>query len=242
MLQFLQAWRSMLYLEFIFLTQVKMPFNSISSALTDFIADLLFPSFCAHCGREGPRLCEGCFEGLEFLSTSLPKASTPEALASITSALAYTKQAHNLLHQLKYPGSPELAIFCAELLHEHTSTKSAELISWVPCHAARRRERGFNQAEIIAKHFARLRKTPARALLEKTKATGRQSRVTDPTERKENVAGSIRPLFATALHPPRSVLLIDDVCTTGATLGVCAAALKAVGVEEVYALTVAHGQ
>jgi ComF family protein len=216
--------------------------SSLLSWLSSSFAELLYPSFCAHCGRAGPRLCLGCFEELEFLPMTLPKAQTPDSLNSITAALVYTASVHNLLHQLKYPGSPEIAFFCAELLHEHAALPAVELITWVPSHGARRRERGFNQAEVIAKHFARLRNTPARALLQKTAATGRQARLSDPTKRKENVAGSIQPLLSTALKPPRSVLLIDDVCTTGATLGVCAAALKAVGVEQVFALTVAHGQ
>jgi predicted amidophosphoribosyltransferase len=172
----------------------------------------------------------------------LSKKQTPESLNSITAALVFSKSVHKLLYQLKYPGSPEIALFCAELLHEHVASPAVEVISWVPSHAARRRERGFNQAELIAEHFAYLRKTPARALLQKTKATGRQAKLGNREQRTHNVAGSIQPLLATTLHPPRSVLLLDDICTTGATLGVCAEALKAVGVEEVFALTVAHGQ
>lgn len=111
----------------------------------------------------------------------------------------------------------------------------------VPLHPRRRRRRGYNQSELLARELARRLPT-----IERTTAPGRLRRVRDTPsqvgldrfQRRANVAGAFRwegPSLA-----GRPVLLVDDVATTGATLQACAAALEAGGAGLVTAVTVAR--
>lgn len=110
-----------------------------------------------------------------------------------------------------------------------------EVICSVPLHWRRRLARGYNQSTLIAQVVARELALPCRPLLVRTRATQQQARL-DRQTRQTNVAGAFR---ARALHHTR-ILLIDDVLTSGATLGACRAALYAAGATRVYQAAVAR--
>ncbi|HSP61716.1 MAG TPA: phosphoribosyltransferase family protein, partial [Pyrinomonadaceae bacterium] len=117
---------------------------------------------------------------------------------------------------------------------------SADLIIAVPLHPGRERERGFNQAALLARELSRLSKLPLdeHSVVRRVQ-TERHRAGMDSRARRESVAGAftVRPAEAIAA---KRVLLIDDVFTTGATVSACAAVLHAAGAEEVFVLTIAR--
>jgi competence protein ComFC len=118
--------------------------------------------------------------------------------------------------------------------------RSANLIIPVPLHSERERERGFNQAALLARELARLSQLPLDEYsVARRVHTERHRAGMDARARRDSVADA----FAIR-HPKlvagQRVLLIDDVFTTGATVSTCAAVLKEAGAEEVLVLTVAH--
>jgi len=108
----------------------------------------------------------------------------------------------------------------------------------VPLHPKRLRERGYNQAALLADEIGRLRDMPVvETALVRQRDTVTQARAASAAERRGNVHDAFTSRHD--LHNER-ILLVDDVCTTGATLDACAAALKAAGAGSVYGLTVAR--
>jgi ComF family protein len=114
---------------------------------------------------------------------------------------------------------------------------AAEAVTWVPLHERRRRHRGYNQAELLGRELARICRLPAHGGLVRVRDTPPQVGL-DRLRRQANVVGAFRwegPELAR-----RSLLLVDDVATTGATLEACAGALKAAGAGAVLGFTVAR--
>jgi ComF family protein len=109
----------------------------------------------------------------------------------------------------------------------------------VPLHCDRLAERGFNQAEALAREVANTLRLPLIADgLARVRMTEQQARL-DARARAENMRGAFRWQGAA---PPRRILLVDDVLTTGATMGACAEALRAAGAEMVYGLALARSR
>ena len=114
----------------------------------------------------------------------------------------------------------------------------ADVIVPVPLHTARLRERGYNQASLLAHEMAcRVGLTLNEQTLVRRRATASQVKL-DARQRKENVRDAFRCSDDTLAG--KQVLLIDDVCTTGATLAACAVALHEGGARSVQALTLAR--
>jgi len=148
----------------------------------------------------------------------------------------YEAALRSIVHALKYDARRSLARPLAALMRQHGRDllDGADYAVPVPLHASRRRERGFNQAADLARHLGlpvvnalrRVRRTPSQTGLP---AAQRHRNVRDAFH-----AADVRRLANTI------VVLVDDVCTTGATLEACARTLKAAGVREVRALTAAR--
>jgi ComF family protein len=120
--------------------------------------------------------------------------------------------------------------------------KSADLIIAVPLHPARERERGFNQAAVLARELSRLSKLPydEHSVVRRV-PTERHRAGMDSRARRESVSNAFAVRHPDSIKDHR-VLLIDDVFTTGATVSACATVLKNAGAEEVFVLTVARPQ
>jgi ComF family protein len=144
---------------------------------------------------------------------------------------------------LELKREPHIALRLAGLMHatrQRPPTNSANLIIPVPLHSERERERGFNQASLLARELARLGHLPLdEHSVARRVHTERHRAGMDARARRDSVANAF------AVRHPKSVagkrvLLVDDVFTTGATVSACAAALKEAGAEEVFVLTVAR--
>lgn len=161
------------------------------------------------------------------------------SLTRLRSAAAYEGPLEKALHRFKYEGRRPLAAPLALLLAERLAVEglAAEAVAWVPLHPLRRRRRGYNQAELLGRELARLCALPAVEGLERVRDTPPQVGL-DRLRRLANVSGAFA--WRGGEIGRRTLLLVDDVATTGATLDACALALRAAGSGPVVGLTVAR--
>lgn len=152
----------------------------------------------------------------------------------------YEGRLARLIQLYKYGGERALARVLASLLYEllqaERLTQEIDGITFVPMSRKRQRERGFNQAELLARRLGQLTRKPVFSALHKVQETKPQEALSR-AERLQNLKGAF------ASHGQaryESVLLVDDVYTTGATAWECAQALKEAGYKRVYVLTVAR--
>jgi ComF family protein len=145
------------------------------------------------------------------------------------------------VHRLKYRGRTNAAPALASLLQNAVASigqlPHETVVVPVPLHAARRRERGFNQAEALAAPLAAALRLPLKPAVLRIKETASQVGLSRAARR-----ANLRDAFAaTEALAGASVLLVDDVVTTGSTLGSAAGACRAQGARAVYAVTLARG-
>jgi ComF family protein len=164
----------------------------------------------------------------------------PATLTGIRSAAWFKGPLRQAIHAFKYSGQTALAVPLGHILEVGWANGNlpAEAIVPVPLHPARLRERGYNQAALLARRLALATRLPVvEEGLRRTRATAVQMTL-GAAERKLNVAGAFEG--APGRLAGRRVVLIDDVCTTGATLEACSVALREAGAAAVWALTLAR--
>jgi ComF family protein len=167
-------------------------------------------------------------------------AQDPIQLDGLLFCAFHREPLRTAIHQFKYEGVRALAAPLGRLMSEQWPSLSAgmgavDAIVPVPLHRRRERERGFNQAALLAREFGpRIGVDVVEGVLVRHRSTAPQVEL-DAQQRTANVQGA----FSTrgALLSGRNVLLIDDVCTSGATLEACCAALIDAGVLSVRAFT-----
>jgi predicted amidophosphoribosyltransferase len=187
----------------------------------------LFPMRCAACDEIGSPLCEACAQALRPAGP----VPTPPGLTSCTAVLAYEGVARQLVTALKYRNRRNTVTSLAEAL-ARSSVHEVDVVTWAPTSASRRRARGFDQAELLARATARRMQRSSRRLLR---------RLGGPAQTGQSLAGRLSgPAFIATRDGPRRVLLIDDVVTTGATLSAAARALRGAGATAVHGLVVAR--
>ena len=213
--------------------------------------DLAFPATCSGCRREGEALCAACLPALDA-RLALPggtpiglPAEIPAPLLQIEWCAPFNGPVRAALHDLKYAGERRLAEPLGAALARRWGRVGigSEVVIPVPVHAERERQRGYDQAVLLAAVTARHLGLPMAHALERGRATVPQFEL-GRAERADNVAGAFRlrpsnprPTEAIA---GRWVLLVDDVITTGATLAACAVALEDADAMAVSAIAVAH--
>lgn len=152
---------------------------------------------------------------------------------------AYEGALRKLIHLYKYGKVQTLARPLGELLlRALPRDERFDLVVPVPLHWRRRWQRGFNQAELLARLVAARRAIPVTKVLRRVRSTSAQAGLSG-TGRRRNVAAAFR-CRNSSLMKGRRVLLIDDVMTTGSTAAACALALKRAGASRVALLTVAR--
>jgi competence protein ComFC len=225
-------------------------------ALGGAVLDVALPRRCGLCGRFDTFLCDRCAAGLPRAEP--PRCPTcwgaPDArrgcrtcatvlvpsLDGVRSPYRLDDGARRLVHALKYDGLSALAEPMGQLMADTLAAWGLrpDALVPVPLHRARQRRRGFNQAELLARACAERTTLPlALDVLRRVRATTPQVRTASAEQRRRNVDGAFA---AHGRLAGRTVLLIDDVCTTAATLRACAAVLRAAGARSVYGLTFAR--
>jgi ComF family protein len=212
------------------------------------LVDLFLPPACAGCGRYGADLCRSCLGSLRAASEPRDRflAADPgiivgDDLELGMAAFAYEGALRRALSRLKYGGAARLASPLARaalpaLLRLLALTDAPHLVP-VPVHIDRLRQRGYNQAALLAAAMARPTATQVADLLVRRRPTTQQHRL-DRAARLRN----LRDAFALQpdARPPPTVVLVDDILTTSATLEACAAVLRAQGAARVLGIAVAR--
>jgi ComF family protein len=219
-----------------------------ATAVVDRLLDFALPASCVGCRREGSPLCDACRPALDArldrpggAPLGLP-LDLPPPLLQLEWCAPYAGPVRRALRALKYDGERRLVEPLGSALARRWRAAGAggDAFVFVPVHEQRARERGFDQAELLARAAARHLGLPTIAALERSRATVAQFEL-DRRERSANVRRAFR-LRAGAERPiaGRWVVLVDDVVTTGSTLAECAQVLLAGGAVAVSAVTVAR--
>lgn len=189
---------------------------------------MLLAVTCPVCGAPGRAPCPTCLDSLR----PAPALPPPPGVDDCRALLAYEGAARELVARMKYRNHraalPGAAAAAATLVHP----REVDVVTWAPTTAARRRARGYDQSELIARIVARRLGRPCRRLLR---------RCGGPAQTGRSAAERWRgPTFVAALVPQRRVLLVDDVVTTGATVAAGAAALRLSGASTIVVLALAR--
>ncbi len=239
------------------------PFASSGERLHGWLAaglDLIFPPTCATCGHVGHLICPICAQQAEPAPQAVCRrcgrvqaapveqcaqcAAQPEhPLAHVHAAALHTTPVREFIHLLKYEQRPDLApalgryLTAALLRPEWDGLRDGfDAVAPVPLHAERLAERGYNQAELLARALSRRTRIPLRTdLIHRARHTRSQVGL-KAQERADNVEDAF---LASPACAGLTLLLIDDVYTTGATLTACAAAARHAGAALVCGLTLA---
>ncbi len=234
---------------------MRVGVSSLLSVAWRRTLDLVFPPRCVGCRSFGSFLCSHCL-------ATMPQAqpprcpvcwmpgdgdvcgrcrSQPFAFGAARCPFVYDGAAREAVHALKYRGVSAVAEVMAQAMAdclEEWAPTTVALVP-VPLTGGRRRSRGYNQSEMLARELSRLSGLPVVAdVLLRRRGAPPQARAVDETARRANVADA----FAVRQRDPLAgpLLLVDDVMTSGATLDACARTLRGAGHGPVYALTFAR--
>ena len=230
--------------------------------------DLCFPAACLACGTRltsarPPLFCPGCLAAIRFLAGPLctccgrpfPAAAIPDHLCGAClqgrwhfsrarALFLYNEVSGRAIHALKYGRStavlPTFRLWFRDL-RERLALSAPELILPVPLHPHRLRQRGFNQALLLARAlFADQRRRIQPLILQRQRPTPPQTGLSGAVRRR-NLKGAFR-VAAPEDVAGRRVLLVDDVFTTGATANECARVLARAGAARIEVLTLARAE
>ena len=195
--------------------------------------------FCAVCQR-------AAIGGLRH-----PACKTSVTIDGVFSTLVYKNVVKRLVYQFKYrPYLRNLEGLLTEFFYEgliqkelfYPLLKKENILVPIPLHSTRKKQRGYNQAQLLANGLSRKFDLPVREILSRVRNTKTQVNLSQK-ERLENIKGAFA--ITNALMDVKKipyVLLVDDVTTSGATLKEAAKVLKKAGVRKVWGLTLAHGE
>ena len=208
------------------------------------LLDLLFPPKCPFCQRllHDPRapLCPNCQASLPWL-TGRAGERRVVFTQGCWSPLAYQAQVREAVQRYKFAPAPAYGRPFGLLMAQCARDQGveAELVTWAPLSKKRRRKRGFDQGELLARTVGECLALPVLPLLEKSRHTVPQSSLPDGAARRANALGAYSLLPGGRIEGGR-VLLVDDVVTSGATLSECARLLCQGGAKQVLCLTLAQ--
>lgn len=227
-----------------------------SGKLIELAVDSFFPRRCVGCGKIGGFLCPQCLGKLpRILPPLCPNCGRPQAsgivcpscwqrrteINGIRSPFRFDEVIRKAIHELKYRNLRAISPCLAELLAAYLKSNPlpGEALICVPLHPRRLKERGYNQSSLLARELGRRIDLPViEDCLIRVKQVQPQVRAVDVEERRRNVADAF--VCRDEKVNGRQIILIDDVCTSGATLESCAAALKNKRATSVWGLTLAR--
>jgi len=239
---------------------MRVGVSSLLSVAWRRTLDLVFPPRCVGCRSFGSFLCSHCLATMPrarpprcpvcWMPVLSPAEGPgdggvcrrcrdrPRAFEAARCPFVYGGAAREAVHALKYQGVSAVAeVMAREMAEclEEWAPQAAALLP-VPLTGARRRSRGYNQSEMLARELSRLSGLPVETgLLVRRRGAPPQARAVDEAARRANVAEAFAVRQRDPLPGP--LLLVDDVMTSGATLDACARALRGAGHGPVYALT-----
>lgn len=208
-------------------------------SVQEALLDLLFPPACAFCGKHGVHgVCAECEKELPYCETPLHERT---GIGKCIAPLRYDGAVRESLLRFKFHGGRGNAEGYGVLLAQAAAELCGgefDVVTYVPVSDRRRRERGYDQAFLLAKELCRVWAVKPVTLLRKTRDNPAQSSLSLAEERKANVLGVYEAVNAEAIRDAR-ILLVDDILTTGATLRECVRVLKAAGAQSVLCATLA---
>ena len=242
-------------------------FKSIFAKFYNWALDLLFPRLCLGCQKEGFFVCDECFQTLPIQKSAscffcqkrlsrdffCPKCKEKFRLkidGIITASDWDNPLLREIIHRYKYSFIKELGEILAKIISEFLaqqkiieSLPGEKILVPVPLFKRRLLWRGFNQAEILAKILGVNFEIEVLEILERRRATFPQTQIQDKKTRQENIAGAFKIKFEFLNLDLRNktIILVDDVSTTGATLNECAKTLKILKPRKILGLVVARG-
>lgn len=181
---------------------------------------------CVYCGRELPKgeiVCADCAKEEKALE------NTDGFAGGILYAYRYDGVVRSLMHAFKYNDMPRHAMFIAQRMADFLAgfEVNADVVTFVPIHARRLKTRGYDQSEMLAYNLGMLMGVPCERLLVREKETKPQYKLS-AQQRRSNVRGAFS-LSPGAQVAGKNILLVDDIFTTGATVGECMKALADAG-------------
>ena len=200
--------------------------EQIAHKIGSLILDLIFPCFCLSCNKEGAFLCEKCRSTkLKFLN----KHSRPLCAFDYENTLV-----RELVYAFKYEQLKSLDKTLASLMFDFLKEKKIRFdqtwtVSFVPSHPRKENIRGFNQSELLAKRLAGILGLACSAALKKIRSTRPQMQL-NRIQRLDNLKAAFEAIGSVK---NKKIILIDDVCTTGATMNECRDTLLAAGASRV---------
>lgn len=219
--------------------------------IRDFF-NLIYPQQCASCKSpllaSEKHICANCWAKMPYLNEQLSYENSVSKILSgktnfkkATSLLKYDKNgiAQNIIHEIKYKGNKQLATFFGEILGKliNPQITDVDFIIPVPLHKRRLRERGYNQSLLICEGVQKTIKKPInKELLSRVIYTSTQTQK-NRHDRYDNIQKAF--ICNTNNLEGKSVLLVDDVITTGATIEACCNSLNNSQVKHIYILSLA---
>ena len=206
------------------------------------IQNLIYPRRCVFCGEfldknSNEDICAACVDKLPWTKNKCK--SKGEFFSECLSPLYYEGSAGEALRRFKFMGKSSYARLMGKLIADCVKENGKggyEVIAWVPISTRRMRKRGYCQAKLLAREAAKMLDIPCARLLRKRRHTPPQSTLSGLAARKAHVSGAFRAVGKSGIAG-RSVLLIDDVITTGATLSECTRILLMAGARNVSCAT-----
>lgn len=224
--------------------------------LAELAVASFFPQRCVGCGKSGVFLCPSCKERLpRLLPPICPKCGRPQIsgilcpscsqrqseIDGIRSPFRFDEVIRQAIHQLKYHNLRAISPCLAELLagYLESNPMPGEALVPVPLHPRRLRERGYNQSSLLARGLGKFMSFP---VIENCLIRVKEARPQVKTESLEERRNNVIDAFVCQDNniSGKEIILIDDVCTSGATLESCAMALKRKGAISVWGLTLAR--
>lgn len=224
--------------------------------MANWLLDLLFPPRCANCREAGAWFCARCRAQVVKLAPPwcsrcghpldpgerCPECRThPLQIDGLRAAAEFGGPLRQAIHSLKYRHCTALAPTLAQLLDDFLREYPLpyDVLVPIPLHPTRERSRGYNQSCLLARELALYQNRPIwYNIVERVRATTPQVEL-DAAGRRENLRDAF---IATPQVAGVRILLIDDVCTTGATMEACSAALRRHGAKSVWGLSLARGR
>jgi len=200
-----------------------------------FVLDAVAPLRCLGCNRIGTIACPDCLAKVEVKVTTTPGPEPLQAVVSVADYEAPLPQ--QLIHTLKYHGVTAAAEpLGAWLAKAAAFAQPGDVLVPVPLHPRRKRQRGFNQSELLAKKLSTVTGLPVIQFVQRTRNTKPQVEC-DGDERRKNLHNA----FAAEAVDAKRIILVDDVTTTGSTFVEIAKALRKVTSVPVIGLAVGRG-